>query len=263
MIYWQPTALKSGEEYYWKIGSLHLWMKKTKDEWLLAHEQKTEDSPNSRPIIARPRKKPETLFWNRFIFISESNIIQLVPVMQDRAIVVSSENPVKILPKNRTLFFIDIPVWIRIYAGENREAILTELPTAILSNTWFGDTMSGELCYSLSAKAHRSMDELSISTLRAICPVWVLNSSSEHLDFQKLCIHAEHLRVYEGKNKLWTNEVYIKFFGEDQPNEVDFSDNKPSFEEGCRLLSEERKPVDRSIFKKSISILKYFTRFEY
>ncbi|MGQ9615342.1 MAG: hypothetical protein ACUVWJ_02965 [Spirochaetota bacterium] len=263
MIYWQPTALKSGEEYHWKIGPLHIWMKRTPDEWLLAYEQKAKDNIGSEIIVARHRKKPESLPWNRFIFTSQSNIIHLIPVMQDRAIVVSPENPVKILPRNRTLFFIDIPVWIRIYVGESREAILTELQTVILSNTWFGDPMSGELCYSLNTKAHRSINGISISTLKAICPVWVMNGSLGHLDFQKLCIRAEHLRVYEGKNRLWTNEVYIKFFGEDQLNEVDFSNKEPPFEEGCRLLSEERKPVDRSILKKSISILKYFTRFEY
>ncbi len=263
MLQWHPTGVEAGKPYYWKIGSLHLWITKSGDEWLLASKQVAGDLDSKEVIVARAQEKPEELLWNRFVFTEESNIIQLIPVLQDRAIVVGSEIPVKILPGGRALFFVNIPVWVRVYTGENRKAILTEIPTVTLSNTWFGDPMSGELCYSLRSHARRSIQNMGVYPQRAVCPIRVKNKSTNQLDFQKLCVHAEHLKVYEGKSRLWTNEVNIDFFGEDEPSEVGFSNTEPTFEEGCKLLCEERIPVDRSLLKKSVSILKYFTRFEY
>jgi len=35
----------------------------------------------------------------------------------------------------------------------------------------------------------------------------------------------------------------------------------PEFEKGCELLCKERTPVDKSLLRKSFSILKYFTNF--
>ncbi len=262
VLLWDPNEIEVKKDYHWKIGSLDLWVKKADDEWFVAYTQVIEDLDNKKSIIAKPEKKPEGLGWSRFVIDDTSRVIQLVPVLQDRAIVVGSEPPVKILPGNTALFFVSIPVWVRVYVGEKKKVILTEIPTIVLSNTWFGDPMMGELGYSLKTHARRSMEELSISHQRVFCPVWVKNDTSSQLDFQRLSVHVEHLRVYRGTKRLWTNEVQIDFFGEDQPSNIDFSDKIPNFEEGCVLLSEERTPVDKSLLKKSVSILKYFTTFE-
>jgi len=254
VLLWDSNEIEVKKDYHWKIGSLDLWVKKADDEWLIAYTQVIEDLDNKKSIIAKPQKKPEGLGWNRFVIV--------VPVLQDRAIVVGSETPVKILPGNKALFFMSIPIWVHVYVGENKKVMLTEIPTIVLSNTWFGDPMTGELGYSLSTNARRSIKELRISPQRAVCPVWVKNDTPSQLDFQRLSVHVEHLRVYRGSKRLWTNEVQVDFFGEDQPSHIDFSDKIPNFEEGCVLLSEERKPVDKSLLKKSVSILKYFTTFE-
>ena len=81
------------------------------------------------------------------------------------------------------------------------------------------------------------------------------------MDFQKLCLNVEHLRIYQGEKQLWTNVINITNWSEDQLNQVDFSSDVPDFEKGCELLCKERIPVDKSLLKKSFSILKYFTNF--
>jgi hypothetical protein len=260
---YEPVTVKKNTEYYWNIGPLSLWIRRNEDEWLVASESKSHDVGDKKVIVAEKRNKPKTLEWTRFVFSEESDAVHLVPVLQDKAIVVGSETEVKILPGNSALFFMSIPIWIRIMVGGKKKwTMLTETQTVTLSNTWFGDPMTGELGYSLTTRARRTIDDNTAAAHRAVCPVLMKNSSPSLLDFQKLCIHVEHLRVYEGTTRLWTNEVRITYIGEDLPSRIDFSDKKPNFEEGCTLLCVERIPVNRSILKKSVSIFKYFTTLE-
>jgi hypothetical protein len=191
----------------------------------------------------------------------KTEVLQLAPSLQDRAVVVSSDITLKILPGSNALFFVGIPVWVRVHIGARKDTELAEIPTRILSNTWFGDPTTGELCYSLKSRAGRDIGHIPASPHKAICPVRLVNSSAGKLDFQKLNIHVEHLRVFAGKTRLWTNEVSIRFFGEDQPGQVDFPSKVPQFEKPLTLLTEERVPVSQSILKKSIGILRHFKNF--
>lgn len=262
MNLWEPVPIEKDRDYYWQISPLKLWIKRTKDEWLIASEQSSEAIESEKVVISEFQEKPEPLEWNRFVCADDSNIIQLLPALQDRAVVVGSEMSVKIFPDNNALFFLSIPIWIQIYAGENKKIMLTEIPTIVLSNTWFGDPTTGELCYSIMTRARRSIDDVEIYPHIVVCPVQIINRSQINLDFQKLSVHVEHFKIYSGHKRLWTNEVYINFVSEDQLSKVEFSDKIPAFEEGCTLLCEERVAVDKSILKRSISILKYFTTFE-
>lgn len=261
MNLWKPKNIKGGKCYYWRIGPLQMWIKKTEDEWLLAYQQ-SQDELEEVVITDTPtQEKPLDLVWSRLVSHIETDTLQLSPSTPDRPVVVSSESPLKIFPESRALFFVSIPVWVRINIGIDQTSFLTEIPTVILSNTWFGDPMTGELCYSMKTRARRTIKNTRIPPHVASCPVWVKNSATKVLDFEKLCIHVEHLTIYEGLRHLWTNEIYINFLGEDLPNEIDFSNQQPSFEQIERVLSQPRTPYSASVFKKSFSFLKYFTNF--
>jgi hypothetical protein len=261
MDLWKPVRIEKNNTYFWEIGPLKLWLQKNIDEYLIGFEQSPEDTAQNSVTAAGLREKPETVTWNRFVYNNETDIIQVLPTMHDRAVLVGSEIPVKILPQSRALFFISVPIWLRVYAGKNKKAQLTEIPTVVLSNTWFGDTISGELCYGLKTRARRSLETMETLPNKVICPVQAKNLSQEQLDFQKLLVHVEHLKIYQGKTKLWTNEVTITYFSTDQPSQIDYSRKTPTFEEGCSLLSEERIPPDTSLLKKSFSFFKQFTNF--
>ncbi len=105
------------------------------------------------------------------------------------------------------------------------------------------------------------MDELEESQQKAVCPVVVKNKSEIQLDFQKFCIHVENLKLYTGTKRLWTNEVDINFFGEDQPSRIELSQKKPQIEKDCTLICEERVPASTSLLQKSAGLFKYFTDF--
>lgn len=260
MKLWEPVEIKREKEYHWRIGNVRIWCTRTDGEWMLAWEH-GEDEEAESEVATTLHPKPEHLTWERYVCDKKTDNLQLVPVLQDRAVVVSSDITLKILPDSKALFFVGIPVWVRVHIGTQKDAALAEIPTQILSNTWFGDPTTGELCYSLQSRAGMEIERIPLSAHKAVCPVLLVNSSTGKLDFQKLNIHVEHLRVYAGTNRLWTNEVSIRFYGEGQPGQVEFSNKAPSFEKPLTLLTEERVPTSQSILKKSFGILRHFTNF--
>jgi hypothetical protein len=256
---WEPVEIQRGKEYHWCMGNLRIWCTRNEKEWMLAWEHGEEEAQTEVARTQHP--KPEHLTWERYVCAHKTDKLQLVPVLQDRPVVLNSDITLKILPGNEALFFVGIPVWVRVRVGTRKDIELAEIPTQILSNTWFGDPTTGELCYSLQSRAGREIEKIPISAHKAVCPVLLMNGSTVKLDFQKLDIHVEHLRVYAGAHRLWTNEVGIRFLGDGQPVQVEFSNNAPSFEKHLTLLAEERVPTSQSILKKSIGILRHFTNF--
>ena len=177
MRFWEPFKIERGKEYHWQIGPLKMWLKKIEDEWLVASEQSPNDLESEEIVIANLSEKPETPEWTRFV-CAGPDTMQLLPALPDRAVVVGSEMAVKILQENSALFFVTIPVWVCVYAGDKKETMLTEIPTVSLSNTWFGDPMTGELCYSLQSRAGMDIKHIPLSPHKAVCPVLLVNSST-------------------------------------------------------------------------------------
>jgi hypothetical protein len=77
---------------------------------------------------------------------------------------------------------------VRVLSGNKKKVRFLEIPSQTLSNTWFGDTMNGELCYALTTRALRKVEEHVTLPERIICPVRILNNGNEALDFQSLCV---------------------------------------------------------------------------
>ncbi|UCF17103.1 MAG: hypothetical protein JSW59_06510, partial [Phycisphaerales bacterium] len=142
--------------------------------------------------------------------------------------------------------------WVRITAGEGEEIELCEEPSVDLSNTWFGDPMSGELGYSLRSRARREISETRAEPHRALCPVTIRNTSPEQVKVERFCVHVAHLGVYPGESRLWTNGVQIAFRGEAEVSQVEYSEQPPGYEETGNVLSYPRTPVRTTLLKRSL-----------
>lgn len=258
---WNRSKIGTGEVLKTQIGPLVLWFKKTEDEMHIAFERLPE--PDTIVEASGPTAvngvESKGLDWGRWIVGEEMNTFQVLPIMPDRPVVVYTELPVKIPTGHKALFFVSIPVWLRVLAGEKKPIELCEVPVLILSNTWFGDTMSGRLCYSLRSRARRQIKDSESNPYRAVCPVKIRNTSSKQLDIGRLCVHVEHLKTYIGDKNLWTNEVTITFRGEDQVGKIDYSKEGPAFEPIGEMLSDARAPVKETILKRGIGSLKLFS----
>jgi hypothetical protein len=263
MNFWDEFQIENGSTLNCKIGNLSLWIEQRDEEYLIAPDYVDDDKAvASATMVENPGEVPENLSWNRYIVQEPSATFQLTPALPDRAVVVRPEFPIKLAPNSASVFYVSIPVWVQIRAGKKQNIMLMEIPSLVLSNTWFGDSMSGELCYALTTRAIKNIEEMSDVAHRIICPVHIQNSGSDLLDFQRLCIHVEHLRVYSGTHHLWSNEVTITYVGNEQPNEIGYEDRTPEYEKRCAILATERVPVQKSIIKRGFSFIKSFTSFD-
>ncbi len=257
---WEPKQLSGEGWYHAGIGPLDLWIRRSPQDWYVAHERdpgrEQEEIPPAPLHPAQTNADVDRLTWNRWVAGEEAARVRLVPCMPDRAVVIRPRYPLNVPGGKEVLFFVSIPVWARVQVGDRASLALCELPTVVLSKTWFGDPITGELCYSLKTKVLRQIDMLENHAHLAVCPVLIRNQAFAELDFQRICIRVEYLSLYRGQTRLWTNQVEVQFHGEELNSTIITGRGAPDFERTAEKLSEARLAPQRSLLKKSFSFLK-------
>lgn len=255
MEIWNTCIIESDKYYNYQVGPLKIWLQKRKNEWLIAWYRDIEDKES---LLANAFKTLEdsSLEWHRWVLGKNTKTVILKPIMPDRAVVVKPESELRITPGADALFYVFIPIWIQIVV---EDAILCELPTIILSNTWFGEPHDGELCYSLLTSARRSLDGITRRAHQAICPVYIKNTATEELEFKRLCIQVRHLGIFEGQQQMWTNKIHVQFRGDDKESSIKFEDTPQKIEKKLSMIGQPRKKATKSFVKKSFDTFKFLT----
>jgi hypothetical protein len=260
---WEPKSLTGENWYHSRIGPLDLWVRRSPADWYVAHRREPErvkaEAPPSPLHPAQTNAQVDRLTWNRWVAGEEEARVLLVPCLPNRAVVIRPRYPLNVPKGKEVLFFVSLPVWVRVLVGEAQSITLCELPTVVLSNTWFGDPITGELCYSLKTKVLRQIGMVENHPHMAVCPVLIRNQAFVDLDFQRICIRVEYLSLYRGRTRLWTNQVEVQFHGEDLNSTIITGREAPDYEPAAERLSEARLPSERSLLKKSFSFLKALT----
>ena len=251
-------SLDPDKQYGARIGPLMLWFKYSFDEIQIATDYIEPDIDAIEGITFSivNESENESLNWKRWIVGNNNNSISILPIMPDRPVVVRPDVPVKIPEGNEVLFFVSIPTWAKIVVNNPKESTLCQEPSVMLSNTWFGDPMSGELCYSLRTTARRQIIKTNPKPHSAVCPVCIRNTGKSQLDVDRLCIHVDYLNIYRGAKRLWTNEVSINFRGEDIASKIEYIQKDPNYEKIDEMICKAEKPWEKTVFKKVCGHLK-------
>lgn len=258
---WTEYTLEEGQPYFWQIGMRQLWIMHRGDEWLVAQDM-LKDEPGEEDLYFVYREKPEDIAWKRILCRTEHPCLRLMPQTPDRPVVVGSEYPVSIMPGNKGLFYVYFRSWISIQVGEHFKTTLLEIPTINLSNSWFGDPATGLASYSLKTSARRSVVEEVVPIYKIICPVLIANHSQEPLDFEKICVHVEHLKIYSNGDQLWASEVKILFQGEDKGSILKYSEKAPDHHQdgnNLTLMTKYRISPRPNLLKRSLSLIRNLT----
>jgi hypothetical protein len=259
---WEPTDIKSNIVYGCKIGSVEIRLRYAQHDWHVASEA-VDESSSDRPFKPlRGKKIQEPSSWSRWTSTEESLTAQLVPALPDKPVVVRPEASIRIPGKQTAMFFVGIPLWVRITVGKDRAMNLCEIPTMNLSKTWFGDVISGELGYSLKTRAMRDLSGVEPRASRATCSVLIDNSSASDLTFQRLCLHTEHLALFRSEKRLWANQVNVLYRGEEQGSQIDLTANPPDLEGPCERITDPRVKPDKNLLRKSFQVMKMLTGLE-
>jgi len=258
---WDSSTVASETLYRASFSTLTVWLKRSREDWYLA-SQRSDKETDPAPLREVKGSKPrQDLNFSRWVVGQDVSTVQFVPAMPDRPVVVRPAIALNVPAGKDVLFFLSIPVWVRVAAQPPNGITLCELPTLILSNTWFGEPTAGELCYALRTRAMRSLEEIETRPCTAICPVSIRNRAPKKLDFERLCVRVEHMNVYRGRQRLWTNELEVRFQGDGYSTQVTIGKGAPKFAENPIKVCEAREPVEKALLKQSFSALRSLTGF--
>lgn len=244
---WSPMSIEHDETLLIQLGSLDLWIHRGEQEWHIASEHRPDDP--HRLSVSRTSEMPEC-DWTRWVINEQVDEVVLHPRMPDRPLIVRPEMPVCLLPKQSVQFYIGVPVWLGVSLGSLFRDI-AEIPTMPLSNSWFGPTTEGDLCYAMRTTAKLRQEDLQQHPHRAVVPFEIRNMSDERLDFERLCLHTTNLRIYQGKDRMWTNKGRVSYRGEEKWSRVVYARGVPPYDGAERLIGKAREPVDRGALLKT------------
>lgn len=263
MDIWKPFGVSPDQCYRTQIGPLRLRLRKAGDEIHIAVERLTDRGNSS--VISAPEPVDDSGIddqdWSRWVCDPDVDTLQLMPKTPDRPVVVRPALPVNLPPNQKAVFFVTMPIWVGIAVGQGKQVLLCEEPSLIVSNIWFGDPMSGDLCYSLRTRARRQIMDIQTDPHRAVCPVTIHNAATKGVEISRFCVRAEHLHIYLGQSRLWANGVSITFKGENEISQVSYAEESPDFEPIERVLSEPRIPMKKPILKRSIGGFSFLDRY--
>jgi len=257
---WDKTEISVKQCVVWRFQARSIWVERVDNEWhvLTLSSEGLHGAPR-REIVARSQK-PDSSLWRHYLH-KEMGPVQPIPMMPDRPVVVRPDRALTLLPGQAALFFPEIPVWFRLCTSVPRQLRIFEEALVTLTKTWFGDPLTGELCYGLATRLHQGIDSVEPSAQIAVCPLSITNESETDLAFEKICLHVENLNVFRSAKRLWTNRLNVVFRGPVQGTQIEIDHQTPDFEKGLILFSEARQASLGWNIRKTFGILKSFTDF--
>ncbi len=235
---WWGTFLVAEEQSrFFKIGSIVLCMDRYHQEWRIT--TRLEDSKNPLKSFAA----------------KTSNQISLKPVLPDRPLLSTLDQPFYIAADDSFIFYLHVPVWISIEVGQP-SILLDEMVTENLADTWSGrNTLEGELCYAARTQAFVQVDaqlaQEEAGKTHAVVPISIVNRSKRTLLLDALKIPLPLLSVYsDATQSLWTDQLCFYQDEVDRPLGSALIQGPPKTLKEPRILSTPRlgpKPTLRKL----------------
>jgi hypothetical protein len=260
MEIWDELEIPQKGCVLWQFPTKKFFVERVDIEWhILCADGESTRRVATRKQIDRSRK-PASTAW-RHVLNRDGTMVQPAPMLPDRPVVVRPDRSLTLLPGENALFFLEIPIWFRLsLSGEKRTRIFEE-PTSVLSNTWFGDPVNGELCYSLATRLHQGIESVEPGADRAVCPLYITNDSETDLAFDKICLHAENLGTFRSSMRLWTNRLNVIFKGSEQTTQIQILPTPPDYEDDVMLAAPAREAAEVWNIRKTFGMLKHFADF--
>ncbi len=112
------------------------------------------------------------------------------------------------------------------------------------------------MCYWLSIVARRDAPPEIFSPERIICPIELVNGAGEELPVEKILLRCEHLSVFQGAGSLWSDEIRVKYRGEELGSDLEMTGRNPPEAPGAPRLNPPRVPVARGFRARTFARLR-------
>lgn len=255
---WGRHALESGETLDVEVGPLALWIRSRADEIWVAHDP-GDWTRTGRGSDRRPPSRPDVGDWVRWPVPGEPGEVALSPVFPPRPVVVEPAHSFRLLPRAEARVFVRIPLWARLALPSADGRTLAEVPSVVLSDTWWGTPFEGELCYWLATTARREVPPDVFGPHLAMCPLRLSNRSDDELPVEKIALRVAHLSLFGEDGHLWADETRVRYRGVDEGSEVEITGSRPG-EAGDAVKAAEPRvtPPRRGFRARTFSRLKSF-----
>ncbi|MBN1155276.1 DUF432 domain-containing protein [candidate division KSB1 bacterium] len=247
---WGEHHLEDGFIYGRTCGELRFWIRKMDQEIQIAYQHASNLKEEIVPS--------DSLEWARFNHSYKNVKIDFKPVFPDRSISVKLESDFWLIKDTQTRIYLELPAWIRIGLKTKTIVRLLDLPTKILSNTWFGDFFKGELCYWLKTSAKRDFHDNHADAYVVRCPVQLVNKSEEDLLVQKICLRVANMNIYIDDDQLWSEDITIHYEGAREGSQIKQSGRPPKERPDAALIFSGERATKKSFVAKTFSTLKEF-----
>jgi hypothetical protein len=208
--WWGEFSIGEDEERFWQIGPLKLWLRRSAEEWRMTCER-TDDPLDASLVVAGlpPRAPHPQSPAIRFGFRRTNEMIELVPVLADRAVIVNPATPFVVPSGEEVTLFVSSPLWFRVLVANHE---VHEGAIYQPSDTWFGpSTRVGELCYASRTAARLHSEDLAVRPQRALSAVRIRNRAKSNLPFERLKLPARNLSLFASSGgRLWTEAVTLE-----------------------------------------------------
>jgi hypothetical protein len=187
--------------------------------------------------------------------------VSLAPLFPDRPLVVEPEDPFWLPRGARARIYVRVPVWVALDAhGLQRHTVL-RIATVVASDTWWGTLAEGELCYWLPTRARRELAPGETTSHMVVCPLQLVNRSSDDLPVDKIALRVAHLSLYGHEDALWSDETHVTYTGDVEGSRIDMAGSAPPEAPGASLLSPPAHRIARGFRARTFRRLRSFTAF--
>lgn len=236
-----------------EIGPLTLWVRSRANEIWLAHVSGDWTGREGERVREPPSEEEG---WIRWPVPEASGGIRLSPVFPPRTLVAKPELSFRLLPRSGARIFVRVPLWVRVEVTGDGSATLTDLPTVVLSDTWWGEATEGELCYWLPTTARRRVTPERVGPHQAVCPLDLTNRSDRELEVQKIALRVAHLSIFAGERSFWSDVTRVRYRGEAEGSDIDVAGRPPDEAGETTRLAGPQIPLSRSLRARSFSRLR-------
>lgn len=252
---WGRHGLDAGETLTLEVGPLALWVRSTADEIWVAHAPGDWTRTGRRSSREAP-SPPGPEDWSRWPVAGGADEVSLSPVFPARPVVVEPEHSFRLLPRAEARVFVRVPLWARLTLPSSDGRTLTEVPTVVLSDTWWGDPTEGELCYWLATTARREVPADVFAPHLAVCPLRLSNRSDDELPVGKIVLRVAHLSIFGEGDHLWADETRVRYRGVDEGSHVDVAGTRPrEAGEAVEVAAPRQPPPSRGFRARTFSRL--------
>lgn len=247
---WGTVNLSPHETRALRFGPRDLWLGSRDGEIWVTHRTSPASVDPAEATAGRlSGDPPDELGWSRWATPSDERELFLRPVFPDRTLVLEPELPFRLLPQSKARIYVRVPLWIRLELvsrpPDRSSTILEEVPSAALSDTWWGGFMDGELAYWLPTTARREMRPDLFHAHLAVCPLLLTNRSPAYLRVEKLSFRIAHLSLFVHDGHLWADESIVAYRGEEEGSHVEMTGRPPAEVHDAQLVTPPRIPVHK------------------